>query len=93
MIRMLKVSRFLRQPSYWCGLCDFHHGVPWPGPEVQNVMVQPIKFIFRYMQNRSRIQVWLYEQVNMRIEGCIIVSTQAIFPQVVIKKDISEDGQ
>lgn len=23
---------------------------------------------------RSRIQVWLYEQVNMRIEGCIIVS-------------------
>lgn len=22
---------------------------------------------------RSRIQVWLYEQVNMRIEGCIIV--------------------
>lgn len=24
---------------------------------------------------RSRIQVWLYEQVNMRIEGCIIVST------------------
>ena len=72
MIRMLKVSRFLRQPSYWCGLCDFHHGVPWPGPEVQNVMVQPIKFIFRYMQNRSRIQVWLYEQVNMGIEDCII---------------------
>ncbi|NXX71265.1 RUXE protein, partial [Spizella passerina] len=22
---------------------------------------------------RSRIQVWLYEQVNMRIEGCIIL--------------------
>ncbi|XP_072867710.1 small nuclear ribonucleoprotein E isoform X3 [Chlorocebus sabaeus] len=52
----------------------FHHGVPWPGPEsaegygaahLQNL-------IFRYLQNRSRIQVWLYEQVNMRIEGCII---------------------
>ncbi|XP_074878345.1 uncharacterized protein LOC142028341 [Buteo buteo] len=28
--------------------------------------------IFRYLQNRSRIQVWLYEQVNMRLEGCII---------------------
>lgn len=27
---------------------------------------------FSYSQ-RSRIQVWLYEQVNMRIEGCIIV--------------------
>ena len=24
------------------------------------------------VQKRSRIQVWLYEQVNMRIEGCII---------------------
>ncbi|NWZ60844.1 RUXE protein, partial [Haliaeetus albicilla] len=23
---------------------------------------------------RSRIQVWLYEQVNMRLEGCIIAS-------------------
>ncbi|XP_015347116.2 small nuclear ribonucleoprotein E-like [Marmota marmota marmota] len=28
--------------------------------------------IFRYLQNRSRIQVWLYEQVNMLIESCII---------------------
>ncbi|XP_072867712.1 small nuclear ribonucleoprotein E isoform X5 [Chlorocebus sabaeus] len=25
-----------------------------------------------YKMYRSRIQVWLYEQVNMRIEGCII---------------------
>nr|XP_055224856.1 small nuclear ribonucleoprotein E isoform X1 [Gorilla gorilla gorilla] len=24
------------------------------------------------VKTRSRIQVWLYEQVNMRIEGCII---------------------
>uniref|UniRef100_A0A8C7XMT4 Small nuclear ribonucleoprotein polypeptide E n=1 Tax=Oryzias sinensis TaxID=183150 RepID=A0A8C7XMT4_9TELE len=43
------------------------------GQKVQKVMVQPINLIFRYLQNRSRIQVWLYEQVNMRIEGCIIV--------------------
>uniref|UniRef100_A0A8C9C1R6 Uncharacterized protein n=1 Tax=Phocoena sinus TaxID=42100 RepID=A0A8C9C1R6_PHOSS len=42
------------------------------GQKVQKVMVQPISLIFRYLQNRSRIQVWLYEQVNMRIEGCII---------------------
>ena len=26
------------------------------------------------LSQRSKIQVWLYEQVNMRIEGCIIVS-------------------
>uniref|UniRef100_A0A667WGI5 Small nuclear ribonucleoprotein E n=1 Tax=Myripristis murdjan TaxID=586833 RepID=A0A667WGI5_9TELE len=38
------------------------------GQKVQKVMVQPI-VSFHY---RSRIQVWLYEQVNMRIEGCII---------------------
>ncbi|KAB0339268.1 hypothetical protein FD755_025007 [Muntiacus reevesi] len=42
------------------------------GQKVQKVMVQPINLIFRYLQNRSRIQVWLYEQVNMRLEGCII---------------------
>ena len=42
------------------------------GPKVQKVMVQPINLIFRYLLNRSRIQVWLYEQCNLRIEGCII---------------------
>ncbi|XP_036076986.1 small nuclear ribonucleoprotein E-like [Rousettus aegyptiacus] len=35
-------------------------------------MVQPINLIFRCLRNRSRIQVWLYEQANMRLEGCII---------------------
>ncbi|XP_072581379.1 small nuclear ribonucleoprotein E-like [Vulpes vulpes] len=42
------------------------------GQKVQTVIVQPINLIFRYLQNRSRIQVWLYERVNMKIEGCII---------------------
>ncbi|XP_036155442.1 small nuclear ribonucleoprotein E-like [Myotis myotis] len=36
------------------------------------VMVQPINLIFRYLQNRSWIQVWLFEQVFMWVEGCII---------------------
>uniref|UniRef100_A0A670JGX9 Uncharacterized protein n=1 Tax=Podarcis muralis TaxID=64176 RepID=A0A670JGX9_PODMU len=40
------------------------------GQKMQKVMVQPINLIFRYLQNRSRIQVWLYEQVDMRLEGC-----------------------
>ncbi|NXP13704.1 RUXE protein, partial [Thinocorus orbignyianus] len=31
----------------------------------------PVLLFFIILQ-RSRIQVWLYEQVNMRIEGCII---------------------
>ena len=42
------------------------------GQKVQKVMVQPINLIFRYLQNKSRIQVWLYENVNQRIEGRII---------------------
>ncbi len=40
--------------------------------KIQKVMVQPINLIFRYLQNRARIQVWLTENVNMRIEGHII---------------------
>ncbi|EDO39176.1 predicted protein [Nematostella vectensis] len=44
----------------------------YKGQKVQKVMVQPINLIFRYLQNRSKIQIWLYEQVNMRIEGHII---------------------
>jgi len=43
-----------------------------PKTKVQKVMVQPINLIFRYLQNRSRIQVWLYEQTTTRIEGYII---------------------
>ena len=40
--------------------------------KVQKVMVQPINLIFRYLQNRARIQIWLYEQTKVRIEGHII---------------------
>ncbi|XP_008845827.1 small nuclear ribonucleoprotein E-like [Nannospalax galili] len=40
--------------------------------KVQKVMVQPINLVFRYLQNRSWVQVWLHEQVNMRTEGCVI---------------------
>uniref|UniRef100_A0A8C7EQ11 Uncharacterized protein n=1 Tax=Neovison vison TaxID=452646 RepID=A0A8C7EQ11_NEOVI len=50
------------------------------GQKVQKVMFQPINLIFRYLQNRSRIQVWLYEQVNMRIEGCIIACFPSSLP-------------
>ncbi|XP_026273306.1 probable small nuclear ribonucleoprotein E [Frankliniella occidentalis] len=41
-------------------------------PKVQKVMVQPINLIFRYLQNRSKVQVWLYENVNLKIEGHIV---------------------
>ncbi|KAF9909144.1 hypothetical protein EC991_009054 [Linnemannia zychae] len=40
--------------------------------KVQRIMVQPINLIFRYLQQRSTVQIWLYEQLDTRIEGQII---------------------
>jgi len=40
--------------------------------KVQKVMTQPINLIFRYLQTKARIQIWLFEQTDMRIEGKII---------------------
>ena len=40
--------------------------------KVQKVMVPPINVIFRYLQQKSRVSIWLYEQTEMRIEGYII---------------------
>merc|ERR1712110_599736 len=44
---------------------------PGTGQKVQKVMTWAINLIFRFLQNKSRIQVWLYENVNLRIEGVI----------------------
>ncbi|KAG1429568.1 hypothetical protein G6F46_006376 [Rhizopus delemar] len=40
--------------------------------KVQKIMVQPINLIFRYLQNKSRVQIWLFEKSDLRIEGQII---------------------
>ncbi len=39
--------------------------------KLQKVMVQPINLIFRFLQNRTMMSLWLYENVNTRIEGII----------------------
>lgn len=39
---------------------------------VKKVMTQPINLIFRFLQSRTRIQIWLYENTTIRIEGRII---------------------
>ena len=44
--------------------------------KVQKVMVQPINLIFRYLQNRTRVSVWLYENVNTRY--CVLVNNALI---------------
>ena len=40
--------------------------------KVQKIMTQPINLIFRFLQNKTRIQLWLYENVDLRIEGRIV---------------------
>uniref|UniRef100_A0A453N3P5 Uncharacterized protein n=2 Tax=Aegilops tauschii subsp. strangulata TaxID=200361 RepID=A0A453N3P5_AEGTS len=42
--------------------------------KVQRIMTQPINLIFRFLQSKARIQIWLFEQKDVRIEGRIIVS-------------------
>jgi small nuclear ribonucleoprotein E len=38
----------------------------------QRVMVQPINVIFRNLQQKQKVMIWLYDNVEMRIEGRII---------------------
>ncbi|KAG6740799.1 hypothetical protein POTOM_056268 [Populus tomentosa] len=42
--------------------------------KVQRIMTQPINLIFRFLQSKARIQIWLFEQKDLRIEGRIIVT-------------------
>mmetsp|Transcript_2046 Transcript_2046/g.4597 ORF Transcript_2046/g.4597 Transcript_2046/m.4597 type:complete len:88 (+) Transcript_2046:77-340(+) len=40
--------------------------------KVQRIMTQPINLIFRFLQTKARIQIWLYENCDNVIEGRII---------------------
>merc|ERR1712032_131772 len=40
--------------------------------KVQKIMTQPINLIFRFLQNKARVQVWLFENTELRIEGRIV---------------------
>ena len=33
--------------------------------KVQKIMTQPINLIFRFLQSKQRIQIWLYDQVRL----------------------------
>ena len=39
---------------------------------VQKVLVQPVNVIFRYMQDKTRVSIWLYENKTVRLEGVIV---------------------
>mmetsp|Transcript_39621 Transcript_39621/g.105001 ORF Transcript_39621/g.105001 Transcript_39621/m.105001 type:complete len:101 (-) Transcript_39621:114-416(-) len=40
--------------------------------KLQKIMTLPINQIFRYLQKRDRVQIWLHENNDMRIEGRIL---------------------
>ncbi|KAI6005049.1 Sm-like ribonucleoprotein [Pisolithus orientalis] len=42
------------------------------GSRQQRVMVQPINVIFKNLQQRTKVVIWLYDNIDMRIEGRII---------------------
>ena len=39
----------------------------------RRVLLPPINFLFRLLQQRSTVQIWLYEQLSIRIIGTIRV--------------------
>ena len=55
-------------------LLDFNIGeMAYRGPEVvqRPTTVQPAPLLYRFLQNRERVCVWLLESKNLRLEGVI----------------------
>lgn len=46
----------------------------------RKVLLPPINFIFKLLQQRSTVQIWLYEQLGIRIEGNLRVSVRQVSP-------------
>ncbi|KAG2426708.1 hypothetical protein HYH02_014748 [Chlamydomonas schloesseri] len=40
--------------------------------KVQKIMTQPINLMFRFLQSKQKVQIWLYDQADLRVEGRII---------------------
>lgn len=41
------------------------------------VLLPPINYIFKLLQSRAKVSIWLYEQLGIRIEGTIRASSSA----------------
>lgn len=35
-------------------------------------MIQPINLVFSFLQKRSTVEIWLFEQIDTKIEGQIL---------------------
>ncbi len=40
--------------------------------KVQKIMTQPINLMFRFLQSKQKVQIWLFDQADLRVEGRII---------------------
>merc|ERR1712159_25363 len=40
--------------------------------KVQRIMTQPINLIFRFLQTKARVQIWMYENTDACVEGRIV---------------------
>ncbi|QHO52767.1 Small nuclear ribonucleoprotein E [Arachis hypogaea] len=69
--RLPVAHRPRRQLSFLSSL-DTQRFQTMASTKVQRVMTQPINLIFRFLQSKARIQIWLFEQKDLRIEGRII---------------------
>ena len=47
-------------------------GAAGGAPRVRRVMTQAINLMYEFLKNRERVQVWLYENTSMKIEGVMV---------------------
>ena len=52
------------------------HPTPLTEPPPTDSSPSPQNLIFRFLQTKARIQIWLYENTDTVVEGRIIVSTR-----------------
>ena len=45
---------------------------PTDAVKVKKVMTQAINLIYEFLKNRERVQIWLFENTAMKIEGVLI---------------------
>ena len=43
-----------------------------PKPKTLKVMVIPINLIFKHLQQKTRVAIWLYDESEITIEGIIV---------------------
>ncbi|BAM41202.1 small nuclear ribonucleoprotein [Theileria orientalis strain Shintoku] len=66
--------------------------------KLQKIMTQPINQIFRFFTGGTRVQIWLFEQPYMKIEGTIrgfdeymnmvLDDAQEVYMKKNLKKDV-----